>query len=159
PLRFLPAFACLPFALVPILIARRLGWGHRARGVLAAALTVLGLVFLAVCQGRMEGLERARRPEIPALGQSLARLTGLDDVALSPDFEVPINPPELLSYSMKRVYRVASPDSLASALERLPDRARVRLMFLREPDAAWARRLKSAPARDDGMVRAFDLGT
>ncbi len=159
PLRFLPAFVCLPFALVPMLIARRLGWGARARGMLATMLVALGLAFLAGGQGRMQGLERPRRPDIPALGASLARLTAIDDVAFSPDFEVPINPPELLSYSMKRVYRVASPDSLALALGRIPDRARVRVMFLREPGAAWGRALSSAHVRDDGMLRAYDLGS
>ena len=158
PLRFLPAFACLPFALLPALVARAMGLSPTVRSAIALAMLVVGVLFLGAGRGELAGLERARRPEIPALGASLARLTRYEDVVFSPDFEVPINPPELLSYSMKRVDRVASPESLGLRLSAVPDRARVRLVFLREPDAAWARRLQGTAPRDDGMVRAYDLG-
>ena len=159
PLRLLPAVAVLPFALAPTLVARRLRWTGRARAALVVILIVVGTVSLLGGRDGMSGVERARRPEIPALGASLARLMSVGDVVFSPDFEVPTNPPELLSYSMKRVYRLSSPESLAARAAGLPTKARLRVVFLQEPDTSWTRAIAGKPWDDDGMVRAYDFGS
>jgi hypothetical protein len=60
---------------------------------------------------------------------------------------------------MKRVYPATAPDSLRRPLAELPPHARVVVLFLHDPDLAWMPLLSRAIPRDDGVVRAYDLGT
>ena len=158
PLRFLPAFVCLPFVFLPLLLARRVGLEGWGRAILAVGLLSVGLLYLAGGRHRLDALERGRRPEIPAIGISLGHLARYEDVLFSPDFDVPTNPPELLSYSMKRVYPLGVPDSLAAAIAALPAQARIRMVFLQQPPPEWHILLQGARREDAGVLRSYDLG-
>ncbi len=51
------------------------------------------------------------------IGDFIAGNTGYEDVVFSPYFEIPVNPPQLISYTMKRVYRIGSVDEMARFLQ------------------------------------------
>ncbi|MDR2831214.1 MAG: hypothetical protein LBB45_09350 [Methanobrevibacter sp.] len=48
------------------------------------------------------------------LGNSIHKNTVYFDIVFSPDFEIDVVPPQLLSYSMKRVYKINSLDDIAN---------------------------------------------
>ena len=159
PLRFLPAFACVPLVFVPFLVLRRLGLDARDRRVSLAVMVIAtnALVFLAGGH-RMSGVAREREPANPRLGTSVGQLARYDEVLFSPDFEIPANPPELLAYSMKRVYPLVAPESLSARIASLPSAAQVRLVFLREPELAWQPLLEQARREDAAPLITYRLG-
>ncbi|WP_334097700.1 hypothetical protein, partial [Methanobacterium formicicum] len=53
-------------------------------------------------------------PDYEVLGTSIQKNTQYSDLVFSPNFEIPINPPQQLSYSMKRVYKIRSLDEIGS---------------------------------------------
>ncbi len=159
PLRFLPAFVCLPFVFVPLLVMRRFGAARRESSVLMIVAVAAGLIYLASGHFRLEDLKRARRPELASIGTSLQEDARFEDVLFSPDLEVPANPPELLSYSMKRVYKLGTPAELALYVPYLPARARIRVVLLSEPQGEWRNFLAGVPPTERRGLLYYDLGS
>ncbi len=52
------------------------------------------------------------------IGDSIQKNTGYNDI-FSPNFEIPENPPQQLAYSMKRVYKMNSPNDLQAIIKKL----------------------------------------
>ncbi|MBC7246760.1 MAG: hypothetical protein H5T73_03135 [Actinobacteria bacterium] len=130
-LKFSLTLAVVPFVLLPCALLLYLEKVIRARGRKsketggrrsgrwseespAQPLQILAAVTLLVVVAVYAGLEFPRHREFfPEPGDYatemfVAKNTGYYDVVFSTEFEIPDNPPQQLSYAMKRVYRVAS---------------------------------------------------
>jgi hypothetical protein len=71
------------------------------------------------------------------LGTSIEKNTGYNDIVFSPDFKIPENPPQLLSYSMKRVYLVNSTAEIENDVAGLNTSYNIVIVFLNPPNGYW----------------------
>ena len=73
-------------------------------------------------------------------------------MVFSPDFEIPENPPQQLAYSMKRVYKISSPEDLKNQVKelKLNGNYEIVLMFLNSPSKDWIEFLGNATLVKDG---------
>ncbi|GBC60670.1 hypothetical protein DENIS_1627 [Desulfonema ishimotonii] len=152
-LKFSIVLATVPFVLIPVLLSR----------LFRADLTDVSLEGLALtCKGRKKAFRvpvivcgillaaglylnhvhpkyKKFFPEpckfFEDVGQFMRANTAYRDVVFSPDFEIPVNPPQLLSYTMKRVYKAASVKEIADKVSGIKKDFTV-AVFLPAPDAA-----------------------
>ena len=73
------------------------------------------------------------------IGTSIEKNTVYNDVVFSHDFEIPENPPQLLAYSMKRVYAVNSTAQIESNVTGLNASYNIVLVFLNPPNSYWTK--------------------
>lgn len=64
------------------------------------------------------------------LGHSIHKNTKYNDIVFSPDLEVPMNPPQVLSYSMKRVYKINSPEEIKEMLNNMSTKGKYTVVIL-----------------------------
>jgi hypothetical protein len=125
-LKFAPALATIPLVLLPILLlclfridvagllvkGFRLPIGSskfRVAGALLPAIPVaLSAAYVIDCHNSCLSFFPKPNYEFCDVGGFVARNTDFRDVVFSQDLEVPINPPQWLSYTMKRVYKTNS---------------------------------------------------
>ena len=93
------------------------------------------------------------------IGDSIAKNTGYNDIIFSPDFEIPENPPQQLAYSMKRVYKVNSPQALENKIKNLKIKGNydIVVMFLKPPSNDWKEFLDNATVIRDGNFYYYIL--
>lgn len=93
------------------------------------------------------------------IGDSIAKNTGYNDIIFSPDFEIPENPPQQLAYSMKRVYKVNSPQALENKIKKLKIKGNydIVVMFLKPPSTDWKEFLDNATVIRDGNFYYYIL--
>ena len=95
-------------------------------------------------------------PDYEVLGTSIQKNTQYSDLVFSPNFEIPINPPQQLSYSMKRVYKIRSLDEIGSYTQGLSG-YHVVIMFIGPPSPQWAEILANYPLIQDGNYYYYQL--
>lgn len=89
------------------------------------------------------------------LGKSIENNTGYNDVVFSPDFELSANPPQQLSYSMKRVYLIDSTSmdrDIKNITRNINGRYNVIIMFWYPPDSSWTNILKNSTVIKDKNI-------
>jgi hypothetical protein len=90
------------------------------------------------------------------LGNSIHRNTNYSDIIFSPDFEIPLLPPQLLSYSMKRVYKINSLNDTLNITRGLSNYPIV-IMFLGLLHEDWKKILPNVSETIDGDYRYYWL--
>ncbi len=117
-LKFALPYAVVPFVLLPLLVGSFFG-ADIARGISLRRVSVRAPVFAIVMVVTAAALvmhehPRFRKffprpnPEVAQLGRFVAENTGYRDIVFSPQLEIKNAPPQLLSYSMKLVYKTGS---------------------------------------------------
>jgi len=101
-----------------------------------AALTtilLLNIAYTGYLSRRYWTFFPAVSHEYQEIGTFVTNNTDYDDVVVSPDYEIPLNPPQLLSYSNKLVHRVNSPEEIEEITK--PIQGEYELVILvRNPD-------------------------
>lgn len=90
------------------------------------------------------------------IGNSIQKNTNYSDIIFSPNFKIPINPPQQLSYSMKRVYKINSTDDIVNYTQGLSD-YHVVIMFISPPEKKWEEKLVNATLFRDGNYYYYRL--
>jgi len=83
------------------------------------------------------------------VGESIHKNTYYNDVVFSPDFEIPENPPVLLSYSMKRVYQINSTEDIKNKINGLSGNYNIVIIFLYPPSNYWKKLLTNTTYTTD----------
>ena len=126
-LKFAVPLACVPFVLMPQIVASTLST-HRALGrSLIVAAACLGLVYTQRMHVRYRGMVPARNPEIARMGAFVSREARFEDVVFSDFVSAEPYPgePHLMAHTLKMIHRVANTDQLAAAVKALPAQANV----------------------------------
>lgn len=86
------------------------------------------------------------------IGNSLEKNTDYNDIVFSPDFYISENPPQQLSYSMKRVYHIDSIKDIENKIDSINGSYTVVIMFLNPPSNYWSKILSNiTPVKDNGI--------
>lgn len=111
-LKFSIPLALVPLVLLPAWLLFRLrAIGRRTEIMLAMNLLVLVLAVIYVLRtfhGYKDQFFPTPAPLLNVVGHYFSQF-GYNDVLISPDLEIPANPPQLLAYTMKRIYKVSGP--------------------------------------------------
>ena len=91
------------------------------------------------------------------IGDSIQQNTGYNDVVFSPDFEIPTNPPQQLSYSMKRVYQINSTADIKNQTNMLTGNYNVVVIFLKPPSNYWENILGNSTYVKDGSIYYYRI--
>lgn len=91
------------------------------------------------------------------IGASLEQNTGYNDIVFSPDFEIPENPPQQLSYSMKRVYQVNSTNDIKEKVKNVNGNYKIVIMFLNPPSTYWIQILNGTTPIKDNNIYYYKL--
>jgi hypothetical protein len=91
------------------------------------------------------------------IGNSIQNNTGYNDVVFSPDFEIPLNPPQQLFYSMKRVYYINSTEDIKNKINGLNGGYDVVIVFLNPPSSYWKNVLGNSSYVDDGLFYYYHI--
>ncbi len=90
------------------------------------------------------------------LGDSIQKNTVYSDVVFSPDFEILSVPPQQLSYSMKKVYKINSTADIAKLTNGLSGYHTV-IIFIGRPSEEWQKELGNATLVQDGVYYYYRL--
>ena len=116
-LKFSIPLAAIPFVLTPILIFSFLegserSYSHHKRHIVLPIIIVCIIMSVGIYLKNEHPRFKSFFPEpnksYREIGEFISTNTQYKDIVFSPNFEIPINPPQQLSYSMKRVYEVNS---------------------------------------------------
>jgi hypothetical protein len=139
-LKFSILFATIPFVFAPLLIYLVLKDLKFKEIILKKYklnyLFILSLLCLATASGCIiyENPKETRlfpnSTNYEDLGYSIHKNTDYNDIVFSPDIEIEINPPQLLSYSMKRVYKINSSNEIKEKLKGINGDYRVVILFV-----------------------------
>ena len=91
------------------------------------------------------------------IGNSIQQNTGYNDVVFSPDIEIPTNPPQQLSYSMKRVYQINSTEDIKNKTNLLTGNYNIVVMFLKPPSNYWEKILGNSTYVKDGRIYYYRI--
>jgi len=143
-LKFSVLYATIPFVFTPLLLY--LVFKHskfinnNLKGRKINGLLILSLLCLTMVSGLVvyENPDKTNlfpdvNDNIKLLGNSINKNVGYNDIVFSPDFEVRMNPPQIISYSMKRVYKVNSTDEIKEKIKNIEGDYRVVILFLNKP--------------------------
>lgn len=145
-LKFALPYATVPFVLLPLLVASFFGMDI-ARGVsfrrvsvrvpvFAIVMVVTAAVLVLHEHPRFRKFFPRPNPEVAQLGRFVAENTEYRDIVFSPQLEIKNAPPQLLSYSMKLVYRTESVADIARKVGDAQDAAYVVNILVRSaPDS------------------------
>jgi hypothetical protein len=159
-LKFTIPFALITFVCLPLLVMEfvkeHLPEMKRFFRPIIMGLTALYLMFVLP-----HVLSEFVKPDhsIEQLGVSVQKVSTYEDILVSPDFEIPSNPPQWLAYSMKRVYQIVSPDELRAFLKALKvsDSANLLILFQKTPAEDWRNFLKDRRPDFTGPLMGYRL--
>jgi hypothetical protein len=132
-LKFSIPMALVPFVLGPILLVRMFGSEPRWFPVAAALLLAAG-TYAAMEVPNYHRFFIGPAASTGELGSAVRAHSKFEEVLFSPDFEIPSYPSWELAYSMKRVYKVATPSDVS-----VPPGAKPVMVFRKSPDDRWKR--------------------
>jgi hypothetical protein len=90
------------------------------------------------------------------MGNSIQKNTQYSDIVFSPDFEILSVPPQQLSYSMKKVYKINSMGDIKNFTKGLSG-YHIVVMFIGHPTQKWERVLVNATLVKDGDYYYYRL--
>lgn len=92
------------------------------------------------------------------VSESINKNTGYTDIVFSPDLEILENPPQRLSFSMKRVYKVNSPEYLSNSINnlKLNSSFNIVVMFINPPSENWIKFLSNSTLIKDENIYYFN---
>lgn len=90
------------------------------------------------------------------MGNSIQKNTQYSDIVFSPDFEILSVPPQQLSYSMKKVYKINSMGDIKNFTKGLSG-YHIVVMFIGHPTQKWERDLVNATLVKDGDYYYYRL--
>jgi hypothetical protein len=85
------------------------------------------------------------------IGSSIQNNTVYNDIVFSPDLEIPVNPPQQLFYSMKRVYYINSSEDINNKVKGLKGNYNIIIIFLNPPSTNWKNVLGNSTPEYDGL--------
>lgn len=141
-LKFSVPFALVPFVLLPLLLYRWSTSGLSGRDslhitrqkgelILALAMLLIAVPYaLKAFPTFPEMFPTVNRSYI-AMAQFIGQETSTSDVVFSPFFEIPANPPQALSYSMKRVYKIRSAAEIKARVSHIRQPFQIDLLVAR----------------------------
>ena len=91
------------------------------------------------------------------IGNSIQKNTDYNDVLFSPDFGILENPPQQLSYSMKRVYQINSTEDIKNKVSGLKGNYHIVVMFLNPPSNYWKKVLDNSTYVTDGTIYYYRI--
>jgi hypothetical protein len=139
-LKLSPFIATAPFVLLPILLYFILKNIDIIPNLTAKQVKISFLLIFLVSASVSGALIVQEHPKYKNIfkqvdgyckdvGTSVKRNTGYNDIVFSPDLEIPENPPELLSYSTKRVYKAYSLEEIKSKLPVTTEKYEIVILF------------------------------
>lgn len=139
-LKFAVPFAVIPFVLLPVLVLCLLRvelsevFLRESRWRVGPASVLLGLLALTTLyvvdsHGRFRPMFPTPNRDYAVVGRFINNNTGFNDVVFSPDFEIPANPPQWVSHTMKRVYKVDSVSDIRSKVAHITEPFEVNLLL------------------------------
>ncbi len=167
-LKFSIPLATIPFVLVPILIFLFFEnpINEKLKNIKASkrfsfniGLLVLFLIIFTAASSYTVNEYPNYKSMFPlvnntysVIGNSLEKNTYYNDIAFSPNFNISINPPQQLSYSMKRVYQINSINDVKGKVENINGNYNIVIVFLNPPSNYWSKILsKVTPVKDNGI--------
>lgn len=147
-LHFCVPLATVPLILLPILIFSVFGKNisdHRLGkcAVIPLLLFLIGVIHIRCEYHNYERffLQSPRDPMAEGVGTSIHKHAKFRDVVFSSDIEIKPYPPYLMSYAMKRVYRVDSMEQVRMKMETIED-GKMLFVFQNEPSPYWRSELR-----------------
>lgn len=161
PLKFSISLAIIPFSILPVLLyvllqdsssklATRLraSMGRHTANIVLPVLLIVSAMTLGLYLANTHPLHTAMFGPVNGnyrtIGEFVKQSTEFNHIVFSPDLEIPDKPPQLLSYSMKRVYKSSSLEDIRNKIEGIEGDFRVALIFLSPPDEAWQSLVRDA---------------
>lgn len=95
-------------------------------------------------------------PYYKLLGNSIRENTNYEDIVFSPNIEILCYPPQQLSYSMKRVYKINSTEDISRFTKGLSG-YHIVIMFWGHPSQEWENELVNATMVQDGNCYYYRL--
>lgn len=127
-LKFAVILSCIPFSLVPAVVAHCLRPTFRhGRWLLPGTASLVAITYVSVLHRRYAGMVPPRNPEIAQMGYFINKATGYDDVVFSSFAKAEPYPsePHLLSHSLKLIHQVDGLRQLRDWAQTLPIPANV----------------------------------
>ena len=90
------------------------------------------------------------------VGNSIQKNTNFSDIVFSPNFDIPYNPPQKLSLSMKRVYKINSIEDIKNYTQGISNFDIV-IMFVGPPGKKWEKTLSNYTKIQDGNFYYYKL--
>ena len=84
------------------------------------------------------------------IGSTIQNNTVYNDIVFSPDFEIPVNPPQQLFYSMKRVYQINSIEDIKNKVNGL-NNYNIVIIFVDPPSSYWKKVLVNSTHVTNGF--------
>ncbi len=138
-LKFSVPLATVPFVLVPVLLylllrprikGDILRIFRKTRILIVISIVALVFSYLGYIHPRFIYFFPEVDKPIEEIGGFISNNTGYKDIVFSPDFEIPHNPPEQLSYSMKRVYLASSIEDIYSKVKAVEEEFEINIFTL-----------------------------
>lgn len=171
-LKFAVSLATIPFVLGPIsiyLILKsrikipdiRLGLSKKSKidfNLLLIFLVVFAAVSFYLVDEHLDYTYRfpKNNHNYSVLGDSIQRNTQYSDIVFSPDFEISEIPPQQLSYSMKRVYKINSIGDIGGYTKGISG-YHIVVMFIDHPSQKWQEQLVNFTLVQDGDYYYYRL--
>ncbi|OPX60504.1 MAG: hypothetical protein A4E25_00360 [Methanobacterium sp. PtaB.Bin024] len=99
---------------------------------------------------------KAGNPHYNIFGNSIRENTNYDDIIFSPNVEISFNPPQQISYSMKRVYKINSTEDIGRFTKGLSG-YHIVILFWGYPSEKWEKELENATMVQDGNCYYYRL--
>ncbi|MBX7221952.1 MAG: hypothetical protein K1Y36_18510 [Blastocatellia bacterium] len=167
-LKFSLVISLFPFVWLPLLAfelfrTKIMSWGetkgwwqhptlrtHGEKGLLLLPV-VCTLIYLGLVHAQYRSMFPDPFPAWIPLSAFIRQNVTERDIVFSPDFDVPQNPPQFLSLTMKRVYPVNSPGGLKKiGLQRLKSDFSAVIIFNKPPGPEWQQFLGRPPNISSG---------
>lgn len=146
-LKFSIPLSIVPFILLPIIVLHfifdiekdlilnlQITYKNRDKIIkipLCILLTII-IVFTYIKSNHYKYINYFPEPTAYEKEQFIADNTGYEDVVFSPDYEIKANPPQQLSYSMKRVYKFNAIKDVYELIKNIKDSYTVNFFLIKE---------------------------
>jgi hypothetical protein len=133
-LKFSMIYAAVGFVLIPLLVILLLSQYlkkpiHTYIGIYLFVALACGGFFLGSNHKKMGDIFPAANPNLKKLGEFINHNTKYEDVVISPDLNLYSNPPQIISYTMKRVYQYSNLHDMKPWLSHMPPGFRVKVFI------------------------------
>ncbi|MCD6310069.1 MAG: hypothetical protein J7M18_05105 [Candidatus Eremiobacteraeota bacterium] len=144
-LKFSLSLAVIPFIIFPVLLVLDYKKTEPVKKnpwimlMLNIVVLLMAILYITGEYPRYKKCFPEPNPEYQQLGRYFEKRFDYNDIVFSPDFEIPYNPPQAVSHTMKRVYPYTCREDVYEKVRNLREPYRVVILHL---DEKWRQKLK-----------------
>ncbi|HBC72760.1 MAG: hypothetical protein UX91_C0006G0083 [Candidatus Amesbacteria bacterium GW2011_GWB1_47_19] len=134
-LKFSLTIAIVPFVLLPVLIS--LLFRHTTFRILPLVMLAAAILYLRGIFPLYKIFFPLPDPSIQNIGAAVRSCTTFNDVVFSPQFEIGPYPPQMLAFSLKRVYKIYSLSDIRNKIKSIRGDHSIVVIFFSNPEGQY----------------------